>query len=217
MVMALAGGSSFFAQPSNGQVPATSIAHSKEQDGHDHAGHSHGAETIAFNLPNWKTLHFDDAKKATQHADMVKKIGCEFKQGSHAGHIDVSYRCPQWRTMQVANHQLAEQWLTWLKGSGFDVSHGHVDPSYATGKEIVQFRLVAWKSIHGKGGQDEKELIDKLTKIGCEVVVSPHGSHSDIKFRAPTWRDVHLTDHANAEQLESWLKQNGFEVGPHKH
>lgn len=198
------------------QVPATQAEHSHE-DGHDHAGHSHGTETVAFTLANWKTMHFDDANKAAQHADMVKKLGCEIKQDQHAGHTDLSYRCAQWRTMEVADHKLAEQWIGWLKGSGFDVSHGHTDPSLTQGNEVVEFRLMNWKAVHGKGGDQDKQLIDTLKKIGCEVVVLEHSGHSDIKFRAPMWRDVHFAEHTKADQLAAWLKQTGFEVAPHKH
>ncbi len=119
--------------------------------------------------------------------------------------------------MDLPSHKLAEQWIGWLKGSGFDVSHGHVAPEYATGSEVVEFRLVGWKTIHGKGGDQDQQIIDQLTKIGCEVKVAEHSGHSDIKYRAPSWRDVHVADHAQAEKLMAWLKQNGFEVAPHKH
>jgi hypothetical protein len=190
-------------------------------EGHDHAGHdqdhAHGKETIAFQLPQWKTMHFEDAAKAKQHADMVAKLGCEVKQGQHAGHIDLTYRCVQWKSMAVETHQLADQWCGWLKGSGFDVSYAHPDPAYAEGNEVVEFRLVNWKLIHGKGAVDDKKLVDMLSKLGCEVVETAHAGHADIRFRAPTWRDVHVADHKTADELGTWLKKNGFEVAPHKH
>jgi hypothetical protein len=190
-------------------------AHS--HDGHDHQTHKHGKEFIAFQLPQWKTIHFNDVIKVKQHADMVKKLGCEVKQGQHAGHIDLTYRCTEWRTMSVETHALAEQWSGWLKASGFDVSHAHPDASYSEGKEVVEFRLVNWKSFHGKGTAEEKQFVDLLGKLGCEVVISEHAGHSDVKFRAPTWRDVHLAEHAAAVELGALLKKNSFEVAPHKH
>ncbi len=80
-------------------------------------------------------MHFEDAAKAHQHLDMVTKLGCEVKQVSTPGHIDLSYRCPNWKSMEVKTHALAEQWLGWLKGSGFDVSHGLTSvASYAEGR-----------------------------------------------------------------------------------
>ena len=202
------------AQPAS-RAQQVQPAHSHE--GHDHADHAHGKETISFQLPQWKTMHFDDAAKAKQHADMVKKLGCEVKQGQHAGHIDLTYRCVEWASMTVETHELAEQWSGWLKGSGFDVSHAHADPAYAEGNEVVEFRMVNWKSIHGKGTADEKQFIELLGKLGCEVVVSEHSGHKDIKFRAPTWRDVHVAEHKAADELGAWLKKSGFEVAPHKH
>lgn len=192
-----------------------------DHDGHDHGDHAHGGETLAFFLPQWKSMHFDDANKAAQHAATVKKLGCEVKQDNHAGHIDVTYRAPAWKEMQVKDHKMAEQWAGWLSKSGFDVSHAHAHPSYAEGPEAVEFRMAKWKRIHGDGSANEKQMIDSLKKLGVEVRVDNHGGHSDIAFRAPTWRDVHVADHQTAEQLMGWLKQNGFEThhehGDHDH
>lgn len=195
------------------------------QDGHDHeahAGHEHGdhqhtGETLAYALPEWKTMHFEDATKAAQHAEAVKKLGCEVKQDSHAGHTDLSYRCAQWKSVAVESHQLAEQWTGWLKSSGFDVSHGHVAPKYSKGPETVEFRLVKWTSVHGKGGEKDTQFITALKELGIEVNFKDHGDHSDIQYRSPVWRDVHLADHQTAEQISGWLKQQGFEIAPHKH
>ena len=187
-----------------------------DHEGHSHGDHSHSAETLAFQLTEWKTMHFDDAQKAAQHAETVKKLGCEVKQGSHSGHIDLSYRCADWKTLEVVDHKLADQWSSWLAASGFDVSHSHTDAAFALGPEAVEFRLVAWKQIHGKGSPEEAQMIEQLKKIGCDVVVEKHQGHSDIRFRAPTWRDIHLADHAAADQWTNWLKQNGFEAR-HEH
>jgi hypothetical protein len=187
-----------------------------QHDGHDHGEHIHSTESLAFHLPEWKSMHFDDRQKAAQHAEAIEKLGCEVKQENHAGHIDVSYRCVSWRSMEVASHELAEQWNQWLASSGFDVSHGHTDPVFAKGDEVVKFRLVAWKSLHGSGAPEEAQFVEQLKKMGCEVRVEEHKDHSDVHFRAPTWRDIHLADHASAEQWIAWLQQNGFETD-HQH
>ncbi|MDV6031447.1 MAG: hypothetical protein F9B45_15385 [Phycisphaera sp. RhM] len=185
-------------------------------DGHDHGDHSHGAETLAFYLPQWKSMHVDGTNQAAQLTATLKKLGCEVKQDSHAGHSDVSYRQPKWKEMQVKDHKMAEQWAGWLAKSGFDVSHAHPDPAYAQGPEAVKFRMVNWKRLHGDGSPNEKQFIDILKRLGVEVRIDQHDGHSDIAFRAPTWRDVHLADHAAADQLMGWLKQQGFET-QHEH
>ena len=93
--------------------------------GSSFGGLSHAAESIAYRLPKWKTLHFDDSTKATQHLSTVKKLGCAAKKESHGGHIDVSYRSPKWKSFEVANDKLAHQWEAWLTGAGFETVHGH--------------------------------------------------------------------------------------------
>jgi hypothetical protein len=63
----------------------------------------------------------------------------------------------------------------------------------------------------------EKQFVETLKKLGVEVRIDQHDGHSDIAFRAPTWRDVHLADHAAADQLMGWLKQQGFETQHEEH
>ena len=174
--------------------------------------HSQSVETLAFHLPTWKSMHFDDSQKATQHAETIKKLGCEVKKENHGGHIDVTFRCAEWKTINVADHVLADQWSGWLASSGFDVSHGHTDPAFAKGAEVVKFRQVKWKNLHGTGSTEETQFIEQLKKMGCEVRIEQHNCHSDISFRAPTWRNIHLHDHAAAEQWTAWLQKNGFET-----
>jgi hypothetical protein len=82
-------------------------------------------EVVEYRLTEWKTLHFHDAQKGNQHMETLKKLGCEVKQGKHGGHIDVSYRCKDWKKMTVANHDLAHKWEDWLKASGFETKHAH--------------------------------------------------------------------------------------------
>ena len=202
-----------------GSNVAFAQAHDHSHEGgaaHAQGAHAHSGESLAFRLKDWKSMHFDDQQKAAQHAETVKKFGCEVKQGSHAGHIDVTYRCMDWKTLQVANHKLAEQWEGWLTGSGFDVSHGHTDPAFAAGSEAIEFRMVEWKTFHSKGLPEEAKLVETLKKIGCEVRIATHDGHTDVSFRAPTWRDIHVADHAAAEQWMTWLKQNAFEA-KHEH
>ncbi len=193
--------------------------HDHSHEGHQHAehgDHNHDGETLGFQLTDWKDAHFEDAKKAEQHFQTLKKLGCEVEKDGHAGHVDVRYRAKEWKTLNLANHELAHQWESWLQGAGFDVSHGHTDPAFAKGPEAVEFRLVGWKQIHGQGGQEEKTLIDTLKKVGCDVRVEQHAGHSDISYRAPIWRDIHLADHKTADQWMNWLKANGFET-QHEH
>ena len=82
-------------------------------------------EVVAYRLTNWKTIHFDDAQKADIQAKTVKRLGCEVKTGDHGGHVDVSYRCPEWREISLDSHSKAHNWEDWLKASGFETRHEH--------------------------------------------------------------------------------------------
>ena len=87
--------------------------------------HAAENESVEFRLADWKTIHFDDSKKGTAHYDAVKKLGCEVKKEDHGGHLDVSYRCKDWKKMTVASHDAAHEWERWLKAAGFETKHKH--------------------------------------------------------------------------------------------
>lgn len=80
---------------------------------------------VDYRLPAWKTAHFDDVKGADAHFAAVTKLGCQTKKGSHDGHYDVSYTCPQWRRIALESHDDAHQWENWLKAKGFETKHAH--------------------------------------------------------------------------------------------
>ena len=82
-------------------------------------------EVVSYRLKEWKTVEFEDAKKAKTHYDTIKKLGCEVKQNQHDGHIDVTYRCPEWKQIALKSHSDAHKWEKWLKASGFETKHAH--------------------------------------------------------------------------------------------
>jgi hypothetical protein len=82
-------------------------------------------EVVAYRLANWKTIHFDDSRRADIHVQTIKRLGCEVKSGDHGGHIDVSYRCTEWREISLDSHDKAHEWEGWLKASGFETRHQH--------------------------------------------------------------------------------------------
>lgn len=82
-------------------------------------------ELVEFRLVNWKTVEFEDKAKAAAHVDAIKKLGCEVRQEDHDGHVDVTYRCPQWKQIALKTHSDAHKWEKWLKASGFETKHTH--------------------------------------------------------------------------------------------
>lgn len=82
-------------------------------------------EVVSFRLTQWKALHMHDAAAAEKLVVTLKKIGCEVKQNSHGDHIDVQYRCAEWRSIRLKSHDEAHQWEEWFKGKGFETHHKH--------------------------------------------------------------------------------------------
>lgn len=84
-----------------------------------------GAEIVKFRLASWKAQHFHDQAQAKTFADTVAHLGCEAKTAPHNDHIDVTYRCVEWRSLQAPSHESAHSWETWLKQAGFETQHQH--------------------------------------------------------------------------------------------
>lgn len=82
-------------------------------------------EVVSFRLTQWKTVHMHEAGAAEKLITTLKKIGCEVKQNSHGDHIDVQYRCAEWKSIRLKSHDDAHQWEEWFKGKGFETHHKH--------------------------------------------------------------------------------------------
>jgi hypothetical protein len=188
------------------------------------------AAHVAFRLAETKTSHFDDPQKAEQHREVLEKLGCEVSQGSHAGHIDLTYRCPKWRALPVASEDLAHQWEKWLKDAGFETLHGHAaehrhdhghdhahththDHAHGDGAhEVVSYRQLSSVKVHPQRPDDAEELVAIVKGLGCDVRESQHADHRDISISCPDWKHAAFASHEAAEAWQQWLAGNGFEV-----
>lgn len=82
-------------------------------------------EVVAYRLVNTKTMHVDDQSGAQQYQATFNNLGVETRLDGHAGHYDLTYRCPKWESAQFSDHQSAHKWEAWLKSLGFEVAHRH--------------------------------------------------------------------------------------------
>ena len=83
------------------------------------------AEIVRYQLGSWKAKHIHDEKKAETIVTTLKKLGCEVKKNQHNGHVDVNYRCPKWRQLDLKSHADAHKWEAWLKEFQFKTEHKH--------------------------------------------------------------------------------------------
>lgn len=187
-------------------------AHSHSHEHGSMPGHSHADALLAYRLTDWQSAHFNDAQSAQQHLHVLQALGCESRMNpAVAGGMTVTYRCSEWRTLELADHDQTHQWSSWLGEAGFDCSHGHVDPVMLNGPEPVEFRLAEWHTAAVQPGEFAA-IVDLLEKIGCEVQHTRSGDQFAVSFRSPVWRTIHVENRQLAEQWVSFLERHAFEV-----
>lgn len=84
-----------------------------------------GVELVRFRKTDWQILHMHDASKVAGLVATLKMIGCETEQHEHNGHIDVRFRCNNWKSIALQTHNSAHSWQEWLNNLGFETEHSH--------------------------------------------------------------------------------------------
>ncbi len=82
-------------------------------------------EEVRYRLVNWKSKCIHDAELAESLVKTLTDLKCEVRKMGHDGHLDVKYRCPEWRKMTLKTHEDAHKWEAWLKHYGFETQHIH--------------------------------------------------------------------------------------------
>jgi hypothetical protein len=165
---------------------------------------------VGFRMANWRSIHGDGTKATTDLVSTLQKIGCEVKQDNHGGHVDISFRCPSWKTVSVQNDDQSNQWHQWLVNNEFETVV--LNPPATTKLPTVKVRMAAWKIVHAQSAGQATALKETYELIGCEAVVDNHGDHIDLKFRCPNWSTVALVNSDAAHVWQDWLNKSGFET-----
>jgi biotin operon repressor len=165
---------------------------------------------MGFRLTEWKTIHSHSQEEAQETIAALEKIGCEVTSGNHGNHIDVNYRCPEWKSMKLATDQLGNQWATWCGAKGMETVI--MNPPANTQKATVKFRMPVAKTVHLHDATAAKQIINTLKLIGCEVQSNQHGDHMDATFSCPEWITIEVPTDANAHSWQKWLDESGFET-----
>lgn len=202
---------------------AAVVCFSGEQtaQGQTPAGQAAPKVYVAFRMEKWTSRHLS-ASDATEHEQLLKKLGCEVKTAQHDGHMDVTARTIFWKVLEVDSHDKAHGWVTWFQKSGFETIHGHKVGTHQhvadDGKvlEIVQYRLADWKSQHIHKTEEMTQLLALTRGLGCEVQSNSHNGHTDVKMRCPEWMEIELNNHEAAHSWQKFLNDLGFET-KHEH
>ena len=172
------------------------------------------SKKLGFRLTEWKTIHSHSEDQAKQEIATLKKIGCEVETANHGNHIDVKYRCAEWKALQLTTDQLVNQWATWCQSKGLETVV--MNPPVNTQKATVKFRMVTPRTVHLHDATQAKQIVNTLELIGCQVATNNHGNHLDATFSSPDWITLELATDEKAHVWQKWLDESGFET-QHEH
>lgn len=165
---------------------------------------------VGFRLANWRTIHGDGTKATQDTVATLQKIGCEVRQSNHGGHVDISFRCPSWKTVSVQSNDQSQQWHQWLVNNEFETVI--LNPADDVKLPTVRVRMANWKTIHARSAEQAQALKETYELIGCEAKIENHGDHIDLSFRCPDWNSIALPNSQAAHVWQEWLNKSGFET-----
>ena len=169
---------------------------------------------VGYRAPEWKTLHTASAEQAEQTVATLKRIGCEVDASNHGDHVDVKFRCPEWRSMKVKTHALQAQWSSWCENQGLETVV--VNPAPNTKRPTVSFQMAKARTVHLHDQAAAQKILNTLTLVGCDISTKDHADHTDATFSCPQWTTIELTTEDSAHAWQKWLKESGFET-KHEH
>ena len=165
---------------------------------------------LGFRVIDWKTIHSKTEAEAQQDIATLKKIGCEVTSENHGNHIDIKYRCPEWKAIKLATDDLVSQWSGWCLTKGMETVV--VNPPATTKKPTVKFKLAAARSVHLHDPKQAAQIINTLNLVGCQVTTQMHDGHTDATFSCPEWRTIELETEELAHSWQKWFNDSGFET-----
>ena len=165
---------------------------------------------VGYRAPEWKTLHTSSTQGAEQTVATLKRIGCEVETNNHGDHIDIKFRCPEWRSMKVKTHALQAQWSNWCENQGLETVV--VNPAPNTKRPTVAFQMAQPRTVHLHDQAAAQKILNTLTLVGCDISTNDHGDHTDATFSCPQWTKIELVSEDSAHAWQKWLKDSGFET-----
>ena len=165
---------------------------------------------VGYRAPDWQTLHTASKAEAEQTVATLKRIGCEVEANNHGDHVDVKFRCPEWRSMKVKTHALQAQWSNWCENQGLETVV--VNPAPNSKRPTVEFQMVQPRTVHLHDQNAAQKILNTLTLVGCQISTNDHGDHTDATFSCAQWTTIELATEDSAHAWQKWLKESGFET-----
>ena len=171
---------------------------------------SSSAKIVGYRATEWKTVHTSSKAEAEQTLATLKRIGCEVDANNHGDHVDIKFRCEEWRSMKVKTNTLQSQWSNWCENQGMETVI--VNPPENTKRPTVAFQMTTPRTVHLPDDAAAQKILNTLTLVGCELKTADHNGHTDATFSCPQWRTIELATQESAVAWDEWLKESGFET-----
>ena len=168
------------------------------------------AKLVGYRATSWNTVHTSSKAEAEQTLATLKRIGCEVETNNHGDHVDIKFRCEEWRSMKVKTHTLQSQWSNWCEQQGMETVV--VNPPANTKRPTVAFQMATPRTVHLYDLAAAQKIMNTLTLIGCELKTADHDGHADATFSCPKWKTIELATEESALAWQQWLDESGFET-----
>ena len=82
--------------------------------------------TVHFRLTKPRTIHLHNQVEGKQVINTLELVGCSVTTSNHGDHLDATFSCPEWLTIELPSEDAAHSWQKWFQDSGFETQHEHV-------------------------------------------------------------------------------------------
>ena len=86
--------------------------------------------TVRFRLANPRTIHLHNEVEAKQIVNTLELVGCSVATNKHNDHMDATFSCPQWMTIELPTQAAAQSWQKWFQDSGFELLLSQLVPNH---------------------------------------------------------------------------------------
>jgi len=82
--------------------------------------------TVRYRLTEPRTVHLHNQAEGAQIINTLELVGCSVATSQHGDHMDATFSCPEWLTIELQTEAIAHSWQNWFRESGFETQHTHV-------------------------------------------------------------------------------------------
>jgi len=82
--------------------------------------------TVRYRLVQPRTVHLHNQADGEKIINTLELVGVNVTTSNHGDHMDATFSCPEWLTIELPTEDTAHSWQNWFRESGFETQHTHV-------------------------------------------------------------------------------------------